>query len=127
MIYLIDQNEEFTQSYTSNEIQNLIDENKIGLNTNIWTEKWEEWKLIKDTDFNLQKAINVKIKKKRNNFEINKESEKAMLYGALWCIGGIIVTVSSYSAASDGGSYTFAWGAILFGAIKFFKGLDNSY
>jgi ribosomal protein L19E len=33
MIYLIDQNEDFTQSYSREEIQNLIDDNKIGLNT----------------------------------------------------------------------------------------------
>jgi hypothetical protein len=28
---------------------------------------------------------------------------KNMLYGALWCIGGIVVTVVTYSAASSGG------------------------
>jgi hypothetical protein len=127
MIYLIDQNEEFNQSYSKEEIQKLIDENKIGLNTNIWTEQWNKWKLVEDTDFNLQKAINVRISKKRNEYEVNEESKKSILYGALWCIGGLVVTIGSYSSASDGGSYTIAWGAIIFGLIKFFKGLDNSY
>ncbi len=127
MIYLIDQNEEFTQSYSREEIQNLIDDNKIGLNTNIWTEQWNKWKQVEDTDFNLQKAIHVRINKKRNEYEVNEESKKAILYGALWCIGGLVVTIGSYSSASDGGSYTIAWGAILFGLFKFLKGLDNSY
>lgn len=48
-----------------------------------------------------------------------------MLFGALWCIGGTVVTVATYSAASSGGGgrYVIAWGAILFGAVQFFQGL----
>ena len=45
-------------------------------------------------------------------------ANKDMLYGALWCIGGIILT-----AAHIG--FIF-WGAILFGAVQFIKGLVNS-
>lgn len=55
-----------------------------------------------------------------------RQNEKDMLYGALWCIGGIIVTSVGYSSASGGGSYLVTWGAILFGALQFFKGLINS-
>jgi hypothetical protein len=55
---------------------------------------------------NLEKQIN-KAKQERAN--------KDMLYGALWCIGGIIATAS-------GIGFVF-WGAILFGGIQFFKGL----
>jgi hypothetical protein len=40
-----------------------------------------------------------------------------MLFGALWCIGGIIATVSDLG-------YIF-WGAIVFGAIQFFRGLTS--
>ena len=47
-----------------------------------------------------------------------EQAEKDMLYGALWCVGGIIAT-----AAHIG--FVF-WGAILFGGIQFFKGLINS-
>lgn len=55
---------------------------------------------------------------------VNEAGKKNMLYGALWCIGGIVVTVATYSAASSGGgSYVVAWGAIIFGAIQFLKGL----
>lgn len=45
-------------------------------------------------------------------------AQKDMLYGALWCIGGIIATVADFG-------YIF-WGAILFGAIQFFRGAANS-
>ena len=48
---------------------------------------------------------------------------KNMLYGALWCVGGLLVTILTYSAASDGGTYVVAWGAVIFGAIQFFKGV----
>jgi hypothetical protein len=56
-----------------------------------------------------------------------KAGKKNMLYGALWCVGGIVVTAATYSAASDGGgTYVVAWGAIIFGAIQFFRGLAQS-
>lgn len=56
-----------------------------------------------------------------------KRANKDMLYGALWCVGGTVITVATYSAASNGGGrYFVAWGAIIFGAIQFFKGLANS-
>jgi len=63
---------------------------------------------------NLEKQI-IESKKEKAN--------KDMLHGALWCVGGIIVTAITYSAASGGGTYIVAWGAILFGAIQFLKGL----
>jgi hypothetical protein len=50
-----------------------------------------------------------------------------MLFGALWCIGGIVVTAATYSAVKDtGGTYIVAWGAIIFGGYQFFKGLIHS-
>lgn len=45
-------------------------------------------------------------------------ANKDMIYGALWCVGGIVAT------AADIG-FIF-WGAIVFGAIQFFKGLINA-
>ncbi len=54
----------------------------------------------------------------------HKAGTKNMIYGALWCVGGIIVTAVTFSIASDrGGTYVVAWGAIAFGAIQFFRGL----
>jgi hypothetical protein len=55
----------------------------------------------------------------------NKAANKNMLYGGLWCIGGTIVTIATYSAAEGGGRYVVAWGAIIFGAIQFFKGVGQ--
>jgi hypothetical protein len=52
-----------------------------------------------------------------------------MALGAIICIIGLVVTIGSYAAASGssgGGSYVIAWGAIVFGAIRFFKGLSES-
>ena len=49
-----------------------------------------------------------------------------MVVGGLWCIDGILFTAISYNAvasSSRGGSYFIAWGAIVFGAIQFFKGV----
>ena len=60
---------------------------------------------------------------KQYNKEKKEASNKNMLYGALWCVGGILVTVLTYSAASNGGTYVVAWGAVIFGAIQFFKGV----
>ena len=50
--------------------------------------------------------------------ERKKRAEKDILYGALWCVGGLVAT-----AAEIG--YIF-WGAILFGGIQFVRGLRNS-
>ncbi len=50
--------------------------------------------------------------------ERKKQANKDMLYGALWCVGGIIATMSDIGA--------IFWGAIIFGGIQFFKGLINS-
>lgn len=52
---------------------------------------------------------------------------KNMIYGAIWCIGGTVVTVATYSAASGGGSYVVAWGAIIFGGVQFLQGLVQSF
>lgn len=50
---------------------------------------------------------------------------KNMLYGALWCIGGLSFTIWTYTSAQPGGRYVLAWGAVVFGAIQFFKGLSQ--
>ncbi len=47
-----------------------------------------------------------------------ERANKDMLYGALWCIGGVIATVADIG-------FIF-WGAIVFGGYQFFKGLSNS-
>ena len=48
-----------------------------------------------------------------------------IVIGLIFCIGGILVTALTYSAASGGGRYVIAWGAIVFGAIQFIRGLTQ--
>src|SRR5688572_30156372 len=40
-------------------------------------------------------------------------AQRAMLMGAVFFIGGILVTGITYSAAADGGTYVVTWGAII--------------
>jgi hypothetical protein len=40
-----------------------------------------------------------------------------MIHGALWLVGGTVVTALTASTAADGGYFLVAWGAILFGGI----------
>ena len=56
-----------------------------------------------------------------------QKSNKDILYGALWCLGGLLLTWITYDAASKGGTYIVAWGAILFGALQFLKGVFHKY
>jgi hypothetical protein len=58
---------------------------------------------------NLTTQIHALKKKKANN---------DMLYGALWCIGGTVLTLADIG-------YIF-WGAIVFGGYQFIRGLINS-
>lgn len=44
-------------------------------------------------------------------------AQKDMLYGALWCGGGTVLTLANTG-------FIF-WGAIIFGAIQFFRGVAN--
>lgn len=48
-----------------------------------------------------------------------ERASKDILFGALWCIGGIIATVANIG-------FIF-WGAILFGGIQLVKGLVNYF
>ena len=53
-------------------------------------------------------------------------NDTKMLVGGLSCVIGVFVTLATYSHAKiNGGIYVVAWGAILFGAIRFFKGLSE--
>ena len=54
-----------------------------------------------------------------------EKAKKDMMVGALWCLGCLAVTIFSYAAASGGGQYFMAWGAIIFGGIQFFKEVAN--
>ena len=57
----------------------------------------------------------------------SEAAQRNMLHGALWCIGGIVVTLVTYQMASGpgGGRYAIAWGAVIFGGIQFLRGLSQ--
>ena len=55
----------------------------------------------------------------------NNDARNQMIIGGLIFFVGLAITIGTYSAASDGGSYVVAWGAIIFGAIRFFRGMSN--
>jgi hypothetical protein len=66
--------------------------------------------------------------KQEKAIALNESGRKKMLHGAMWCIGGLFVTAYSYRIAANasGGRYLLAWGAIVFGAIQFFRGALQS-
>jgi hypothetical protein len=54
-----------------------------------------------------------------------KHAGKNILYGSLWCGGGLVLTMVTYGMASGGVSYVVALGMIIFGAIQLFRGLTH--
>jgi len=57
----------------------------------------------------------------QNQYEeiISERANKDMLYGGLWCLGGTVLTLMDIG-------FIF-WGAIVFGAIQFLRGLFRWY
>jgi hypothetical protein len=54
-------------------------------------------------------------------------AKKNVRNGALWCVGGLLVTGISYSMVSEGGgSYFVCWGAVIFGGIQLIRGMVAS-
>ncbi len=49
-------------------------------------------------------------------------AQRGMTIGAIICMVGVAVTLVSYSATWGGSLYILAWGAILFGAVRFLRG-----
>jgi len=59
--------------------------------------------------------------------EVKKDGGGDIAIGLLFLIGGIIVTVVSYSSASEsGGRYVVTYGAIIYGIFKIFSGIAKS-
>jgi hypothetical protein len=53
-------------------------------------------------------------------------ARRQMTYGAIWFFAGLLITLGSLAAAAQGGSYVVAWGAMLYGAIVFFRGASQT-
>jgi hypothetical protein len=57
--------------------------------------------------------------------EVQMRSDKLMRRGMWIFVGGMTLTIGTYSCASNGGGGPFllAWGPIVFGVVEFFRGL----
>lgn len=83
-----------------------------------------EYKLTEQSNSKIPEKEVMPISSESSNSELlAKQYAGKMVSGLLWAIGGTIVTVATYEAASEGGTYFIAWGAIVFGIIDFFRGL----
>ena len=51
-----------------------------------------------------------------------RAGRRNMVVGALWAVGGLIVTGASYAAAGAGDRYILAWGAVVFGLVQVVRG-----
>jgi hypothetical protein len=72
----------------------------------------------------VERAINQYKESPEGQAVMSKKYGRQMLYGVLWAVGGTLVTIFTYSAASSGGgTYVIAWGAIIFGIVDFIRGL----
>ena len=64
----------------------------------------------------------------RNVFSIRTKAiqdtaKKKMFHGALWCLGGLVVTALNLSLSGEGEGFILAWGVVIFGALQFLRGL----
>ena len=85
----------------------------------------EVYKLLisKGLDDTNSKLIIEKLEEVSTKLKNNYDSE--MITGGLvFCIG-VFVTLATLNNAINGGSYIIAWGAVLFGAIRFYNGAKN--
>jgi hypothetical protein len=58
---------------------------------------------------------------------VQAAGRRNMAIGGIVCVIGLVVTLVTIAAAGDGGGRViFAWGAIVFGAIQFFRGLAQA-
>jgi hypothetical protein len=74
----------------------------------------------------VQRALTMRSHHYQHDEGAHKEASAGgtdMAIGGVICLVGILITAVTYSASSGGGTYVVAWGAIIFGAIRFFKGL----
>ena len=55
--------------------------------------------------------------------ELRRRAQRIALVGFLWLAGGLGVSLGSYVAADPGETYHVFWGAAVFGAYKFIRGL----
>lgn len=76
--------------------------------------------IVKDAEVRLQHARQTE----GMQADVGPTHGRDIVIGALWAVGGIVVTLwTLISASSEGGTYLVAWGAILYGVIRIVRGL----
>ena len=83
---------------------------------------WAKEAVIERVD-SVEQAIEEYKKSPEGRRELASQHKRMMIIGVLWVVGGIIATAATYAAASEGGVFFIFWGAVIFGAIDFFRGL----
>lgn len=53
---------------------------------------------------------------------IQAAKDKDKLYGGITLIIGLLITTLSYQFAEPGGKFLLAWGAVIYGGIRFARG-----
>lgn len=74
-----------------------------------------------------EKLVNLTVDEKRKEKTKKEKAKNDILYGTLWCGGGLLVTAITYFNASGGGRYYVTYGAIIYGGYQLIKGLINYY
>jgi hypothetical protein len=57
---------------------------------------------------------------------VASSGSRDMLIGGLWIAGGLIITIGTYMLAENGGRYFITYGPVIYGVIRFFKGVSKS-
>ena len=55
-----------------------------------------------------------------------KNADNDMLIGGIALAIGLVVTIFTFLNSANTGSFVVAWGAIIYGGIRFSKGLKNN-
>lgn len=86
-------------------------------------EKETAKQFVDDVDEELKRHVEEYKRTPAGRQAMAAQYRRRMLYGFLWAAGGTAVTIGTYEAASEGGFFFIAWGAIIFGIIDFLRGL----
>lgn len=99
---------------------------KGGIAKDLVTQGWPKEEAVQFVD-NIEQGLKEYAEEYKHTPEgrrvMASKYKRHMLHGILWAVGGTAVTVATYEAASEGGFYIVAFGAIIFGIIDFFRGL----
>ncbi|WP_294244935.1 hypothetical protein [uncultured Chryseobacterium sp.] len=111
-------------SYKGKSFSTLRDEFLLSKDVETYDEYYDF--KVKLSDKNSRERIKLERAKMQKTLNLDKahkhEAKKDILYGVLWLVGGLAVTILTFNFGSIG---FIAYGAIIFGGIRFFRGLAN--